>query len=203
MTRGIVLALLLGSISLALSAQTEAEKPQRLFFGRKPAMNWYTSTQVLSLGGYFEQNFALGLGVEQVVGHRWSRWLHTGIGFGVNNYDLNDRLIVIPVFVEVRGYLMDHSVSPHYALGVGYGFANADPGLGITAARGGLALHTLLGITLGQGKKVQYHIETGYRFQDVQYTKEYTWWPDVDEIKIRYQRLLVRVGVQFNFFTPE
>lgn len=202
-TLGALLLLLMFFLQGVTQAQTASEKPQRLFFGQKSKINGYAITQVASLGGYFEQNFTVGLGVEQVLGHRWNRWVHTGIGFGVNNYELADQLLVIPVYAELRGYVMDYVVSPHYALGLGYGFATADPPSGITKAYGGVMLHPLLGITLGQGKKAQFHVEAGYRFQDIRYVKEYTWSPDVDEIKIQYRRLLIRLGVQFNFFSPD
>ena len=145
MTKGILGALLLLMFLLqgVTQAQIASEKPQRLFFGQKSKINGYAITQVASLGGYFEQNFTVGLGLEQVLGHRWNRWVHTGIGFGVNNYELADQLLVIPVYAELRGYVMDYVVSPHYALGLGYGFATADPPSGITKAYGGVMLHPL------------------------------------------------------------
>lgn len=205
----LLLALTVGSY-WGLYSQTDPpeptnspEKTTRLFFGRPDKLSLYMNTQILSLGGFFENDFRLGLGVEQVVGHHWNQFLNTGIGIGANNYDLQDRLLVIPLFIEARGALLDYKVTPHYALGVGYGFANADSDNGITEAKGGYMLHPALGITLGSGKRAQFHLEAGYRFQRVRYTKEYIWSNSIDKIDILYRRFLVRLGVQFNFYVKD
>lgn len=200
--------LLLGFIvnASAMAQQTgKDENPNgneasKVVFGKADKLSLYGTTNILSLGGYFENNFTLGLGLELVVGHRWNRFLHTGLGLGLNNYDLYDNLVVVPVFVEAHGYLLDYKTSPHYSLSFGYGFVNTAEELGISNGKGGFMLHPALGVTLGQGRRAQYQLEMGYRFQRVRYTKEYIWSTDLDEIDIYYRRFMVRLGVQFNFY---
>lgn len=193
----------------AIAQQTEKqEEPAgnespKVVFGRPDKLSIYGTTNILSLGGYFENSFTLGLGVEMVAGHRWNRLLHTGIGLGLNNYDLYDKLVVVPVFAEAHGYLLDYKTSPYYSLSFGYGFVNTAEELGIMNSKGGFMLHPALGVTLGQGRRAQYQLEMGYRFQRVRYTKEYTWSTDLDEIDIHYRRFIVRLGIQFNFYLKD
>lgn len=149
--------------------------------------------------GYNNEN-QLGFGVNHVIGYQWNRWIGTGIGFGLENFSIDNSNLshVLPVFVEARGYLLQKRRTPYYSLGAGYSFATKGKDQGVTDAKGGLRLHPAFGMRLGGREDVNFLFDIGYVFQNVELTRSFnTWTREVQIQNIRYKRLCLRIGMIF------
>ena len=175
---------------------TTREKPQKewapLTFD-----GWYNTTRFYGLGGYFAEEFQVGLGIQNTFGRRWNQWIGTGIGVGYDNYYLEDRVSLIPVFVELSGQFSPKYFSPSYSVQAGYSFANTDEDQNIDEAQGGFIAHAAIGFVKHTAEGNAINFDVGYRFQRLKFTQTFTGSRDFDDYKILYKRLAVRFGFTF------
>lgn len=158
---------------------------------------WYNTTSFYGLGGYFTDRFQMGLGVHNVFGRRWNQWIGTGIGVGFDNYLVEDRVSLIPVFVELKGQLSDKYLAPAYGIQAGYGFATNNEDWNIDEATGGIMLHGYFGLVKHTYEGNALSLDVGYRFQRLRYRQSFDWTRDFDQYKIMFKRLVVRFGFTF------
>lgn len=158
---------------------------------------FYHTIAAYGLGGHFESDFQMGLGAQYVFGKWWNRWLATGIGGGYDNYYLEDRISLIPVFAEVKGQFFDRAFSPSYTIQAGYGFANPDEEINISESKGGVMVNPTIGLIKHTASGNTINIDLGYRFQRIRYTRTFDWTKDFEQFKILHKRLVVRFGLTF------
>ncbi len=158
---------------------------------------WYSTTRFYGLGGYFAEEFQVGLGIQTTFGRDWNQWLGTGFGVGYDNYFLDDRVSLIPIFVELKGQFSPKHFSPAYSLHFGYSLANKDEDLNIHEARGGFMAHAAIGFVKHTMEGNALNFDIGYRFQRLKYRQDFFNVKDFEEYKILYKRLAVRFGFTF------
>ncbi len=97
---------------------------------------FYNTTSFYPLGGYFEGDLQVGLGIQSTFGYQWKHWLAAAVGVAYDNYYLDDRIAIVPVFAEFKGQVNRNRIAPAFSLQAGYGWANDDPDRGIEIAEG-------------------------------------------------------------------
>jgi len=145
-------------------------------------------------GLYFESNAQLQI----------NRFIGVGAGVGLDYYYLNSGETLLPVFADVRGYLLKSNVSPMYKLQAGYGFAFKDEDRGMLDAEGGLMWYPAIGVRLGASKSANFMLDFGVKVQKANYIFEasnfQTWW-NIREVRIKndmiYRRFVVRTAILF------
>ena len=77
---------------------------------------WYHCSRVSLMFGNIQNGYSL----QHSSGFRLNRLVSVGAGIGLENYGPGDLdPVVVPVFVETRGYLTRQRIAPFYAIGVG------------------------------------------------------------------------------------
>ena len=78
---------------------------------------WYHNTRAAILFGDYKNGYSL----QHSSGMKLNRFLSVGLGTGIENYGPGGvDPVTIPLFVEVRGYLLKQRITPFYALGGGW-----------------------------------------------------------------------------------
>ena len=159
----------------------------------------YSMTNFYTLGGYFANEFELGLGAQTSFGYQWNSKLATGIGVAYDNYLIGSRTTLLPIFAEVRGQLTEKAVAPHYTVNIGYGFGVANEDFGIREPEGGLYLHGAMGLIFHKPGGHAFLLDVGYKFQELNYQVDLPWGTrdDFEAYDILFKRLSIRFGVIF------
>ncbi len=138
------------------------------------------------------------MGIQNTFGYKWKSWLAFGLGVGYDNYNLDDRLSTIPIFIDIRGQITDHQVSPFYNIQAGYSIGLKDEDLLVAENEGGWLVHTSMGVIFNSNSgKNAYTLDLGYRFQRIAFRREFPWNNDFDDYRILYKRLSIRAGIIF------
>lgn len=124
-------------------------------------------------------------------GYHLDRWLGLGVGSGIDYYHSNGETIV-PIFGELRGYLLAARTSPFYSLRTGYGIATFAKGRSITGARGGFMINPSVGYRLGDGRGLKMMIDIGVKIQHAEF--EFARSSERSQADIVYKRLIIRLG---------
>ena len=176
-------------------------KPKLKDLDFKPKVEgWYHSSQLYGLGGYFANEFEVGLGIQHSFGYRWNQWVGAGVGVGYDNYLLANRTALIPVYAEFTGQLNDKLVAPIYTLQTGYGIGlnnQNDQSESIEEAKGGLFASGAIGIISYRPAGHAFTFEVGYRFQSLNYRRTFFWTKDFETYDILFKRLMIRFGIRF------
>ena len=61
-----------------------------------------------------------GLFLQHSIGYRFSHWLHTGLGTGIENFSIGEEPANYPLFLECRAFLLSGRISPFLAAGGGW-----------------------------------------------------------------------------------
>ncbi len=130
----------------------------------------YARTQISSL--YRKDNS--GLSVSQAFGYQYRSWLAIGAGIGIDNYYKEEGNDLMPVFIEMRSYLLKQNASPYVALRYGYSFAFADEEIGQVEAKGDYFWNPVIGYRLGSGRPY-FDIFCGAKFQHASYKSRDGW----------------------------
>lgn len=159
---------------------------------------FYNATNFYLLEGFLAGNRSSGLGILNTFGYQWKYWLGTGLGVAYDNYDLNNRLASMPIFVDIRGQFTRDQVAPFYNLQTGYSIGIKDEDENITQSEGGFFIHPALGVIFNsRNAKNAYTLDIGYRFQQYSYRQMSPWNRDFDDFRITYKRFSFRVGILF------
>jgi hypothetical protein len=150
---------------------------------------WYHATRFSIL-----TSEEAGLGIQHSSGKKINRYWGVGMGIGLENFEPYNDVLTVPVFAEIRGYLLPKRIAPFYALGVGYGFSKEGNGGfsdGTERWKGGWMAQGNIGYRIGN----HFFIQLGIRFQH----KTHTWtsrWSSFSSIdQILYQRMDVGIGL--------
>ncbi len=154
---------------------------------------WYHTTS-----GFLNFFFQGGAGVHHAMGYRFNRLVGVGVGTGIETHDFDFKRNFIPVYAEVRGFLLSKKITPYYALKVGYGFALKDDISGTIAAKGGFHFSPEAGIRFGAGE-VSYYLGLEYKLQKGSFTWNGFDWTGSTTLTdhISYRRVEIRTGLLF------
>lgn len=131
---------------------------------------FYARTQISSLIGRDNS----GLSVNQAFGYQYRSWLGVGVGIGIDNYYKEEGNDLMPVFLEIRSYLLKQNASPYVALRYGYAFAFADEEIGQVEAQGDYFWNPVIGYRLGSGRPF-IDIFCGAKLQKASYKSRDGW----------------------------
>ena len=93
-------------------------------------------------------------------GVRWSPHFYTGLGMGLHYYAGGTSAYTIPVYVNFKGYLMKHKITPYLSADIGYGIGCSD-----FSGNGGLYVSPALGLSIRVDRKSAFIIELGFLTQ--------------------------------------
>jgi hypothetical protein len=152
---------------------------------------WYHSTRfsILTSAEYS------GLGVQHSSGKKINQYLGVGMGIGLEKFDPYWDVPTVPVFAEIRGYLLPNRIAPFYAFGVGYGFSKkaSTNGFsdGVESWKGGWMAQGNIGYRIGNHFTIQF----GIRLQRKKHSWNNFWAQSTGIDQIRYRRLDVGIGL--------
>ena len=171
---------------------------------KKPAIihqteGWYYNVKAEVMAGNEggRAHHRVGWGVTGSAGYLWNAFFMTGIGTGYREFIWDSGEEVIPIFVEMAGFLGNQAVRPYYNVQMGYSFAYPNEGAGLLDARGGLSIYPSFGISFGRGK-LRKTLDLGYDIQKATY--EYRTFGGDQERSVQnltFKRLSLRLGVSF------
>lgn len=129
-------------------------------------------------------------GIETINGYQFKPMISVGLGTGID-VDESDRLTLIPVFVDVRAYMLNKPVSPYMSAQAGYSFS-ADG-----ANNGGRLVHFAFGVRTYVSVKSALLFSVGYRLQNINYKTTSVYSPYYYENNQNYGYVDFKVGFMF------
>jgi len=163
---------------------------------------WYNQTSLRTLNGLdavWGDNI-MGLGVQNVTGYQYNKWLGLGLGAGYDMYQIDSRQAIIPVFTELRGHVLDGKVSPIYSIAAGIGFGVNNEDNAITKIKPGFMWNPSIGFSVQGKDNSSFIIDLGYQFQYITYIIDGDVWnPNIirTEQDYHFKRLALRLGLMF------
>lgn len=162
---------------------------------------WYHHSRAGFLPGQlYTGETTLALQVQHSSGWMFHRLLGAGMGTGFDFFDFaNSQPPVIPLFAEVRSYLLPRCASPFVALGVGIGFCvnQKQEELGVWERahwRGGPMAQAMVGYRIGH----HFTMHTGVRWQRLSRESEvWMWWGGQEHRQITHWRFMLGTGYLF------
>ena len=145
---------------------------------------------------------AITLNPQFINGYRFHRLLATGIGISYNNFA---RGHIMPVFLDIRGDLLQQKVTPHYYGNIGYSLPLyqrddlfdwwGEPLMNEFKLYGGILTEGGFGIKVNTSSGMGWLFSGGYRIQQVK--EAYNWGDSQIEEKYTYQRISLQLGIIF------
>lgn len=157
---------------------------------------WYHATRgSVTFGRDYYGYAAGGLSLLHSSGYSLERRLGFGLGFGLENYAMDDvGPVSYPIFAEARGYTRAKSVSPFYAVGLGGAFAGrAETGWNLEESdwRGGWMALAQTGVRFGN----HFTLHVGLRFQRMSRSWVSSWNGSRGDDRILYRRAELGIGI--------
>jgi hypothetical protein len=175
-------------IRRVVSVETSVEPVREYVF--KDRGVYHVSTTGASVGP------SLGLSVTHAAGYRFTTAFSIGGGIGIESFDLGSGIQIVPVFTEVRGFLMKKSFSPYYAARIGHGSTLVNSETNVTESKGGVMYHVEFGYRFGGKRPVSYFAGLAMHWQRAQYL--YDWqWETFFYDRVTHRRTELRFGVIF------
>ncbi len=140
-------------------------------------------------------NFDVGIGLHNVTGYQFNRWIGVGLGAGIDAFEPSSARLVVPVYAEARGYLLERIHSPFYSLGLGLGMPLKTPASDIIGGKPGPMFYPSIGYRIGSNKDALFTLDLGFKLQKVTY--EIQEWDSIRTEFMRYQRFTLRFGILF------
>lgn len=103
-------------------------------------------------------------------GYQFNRYLFAGGGTGIH-YMTDYSTVSIPVFADVRGYLLNGPIAPFVALRLGYKFNTKEAPR--HAKKGGFYCNPFIGVRFMTTKKQAVSLGIGYSIQKVSFDEEW------------------------------
>ncbi len=140
----------------------------------------------------FQGDVVSGLGISNITGKQLNKYLGIGLGISYNAMYVGAGENLMPIFIDVRGYLKEKKVSPYYNIGMGYNFTFKNEEKQIVDSKGGIMLRPAVGFKIGSAES-SFLIDLGFNFSKADFTRDYSW--ETRENKMTYRRLELRVGL--------
>ena len=138
---------------------------------------------------------SVGYELSTVFGYQKNRLLGFGIGSGIDFYQPGGREMVVPIFAEVRGYLLPRNVSLYYSVRGGYGIAVKGRNIDVWGSENGWMFNPALGWRLGGRQGMNFTLDLGLKFQKASF--DYRWGSERSTLDLVYRRLDMRIGFLF------
>ncbi len=175
-----------------LGTVSATERP--IYFKEPKAYDFKEKGWNHNTSGFLNVSFMGGAGIHHVMGYRFKRQLGIGLGFGIETHDFNQRRNIVPIYAEVRGFMLPKKITPYYALKIGYGFTLRDRFSGLSS-KGGFHFSPELGVRFGAGD-VSYYLGVEYKIQNATFSDEF-FGGGTSTDKISYRRVELRTGLLF------
>jgi hypothetical protein len=148
--------------------------------------------------GYGGTYTAVGLSLHNVTGYRWSRWLGTGLGIGMDVYG-SSVSPVSPVYLRMETTPLVRSTHPFGFLDVGYGFRWIEPANEYVDEKGGIFWQAGAGIRFQTRGDVYWQLSAGYLQQRLYSFESYPvdWGAPQRERIMTLRRMVFSVGIGF------
>ncbi|WPP50788.1 hypothetical protein [Catalinimonas niigatensis] len=178
----------------------KTEEAPKTFFRRERGFFHATDLQLLigesSGGSYGYTNMSL----QTVNGYAFNPHLMLGVGTGFDKYG---DFLITPLYVSVRGLIMERKTSPFYYFNGGWGFMwqpEDTEWLNYQDSGGGYHFQGGLGYQINMQESAL-TFSAGYRLQKTHmaYTMDGWDWSGPTEITIAEERLLRRFALSFGF----
>jgi hypothetical protein len=138
--------------------------------------------------------------IQTINGYQFHKYVGTGLGVGINKYANH---ITLPVYVSIKGYLMDSHISPFYFGDIGYGFAwdagENDNYYRVNDVQGGLYWQVGVGYQLHfQSNALVFSLGYVNQQTSTDYTYDY-WYEGGIEVseKRTFRRVNFSIGIMF------
>jgi len=150
------------------------------------------------IGGLFEKKHNEwsqedhAISVNFSVGYHLNSKISVGLGTGYDDYNV----AIIPLYFELRGDLLDKSVTPYYKISAGYGFTAptlVQKDNEQASYKGGILVHPSIGLKFYTRMNQAWLIDFGYRFQ--RYNEQFVW--DSSPLRWTLRRTTLRIGLEF------
>ena len=157
----------------------------------------YYATSIGYIGGN-EQfgDYRNGLSAHHITGYQIHRLLGTGLGVGIDYYNVNLGTVV-PVYGEVRSYLKAANLSPYISLAGGFGFPVLPKNSFITDTKGGIFIHPSAGFRFGASENANMTASLGLQWQKATYTQVFSDGTSQNEDRYTFKRFTFKIGVLF------
>ncbi len=172
--------------------------PKEFIFKTK---GWYNTTYLSFLSGTtpWNNDFTMGLGINNTVGYQFNSKWALGLGTGLDYYYIAQREIILPLYVEARYYMeLNPSMKPFFTLSSGYGIALNDKNLDVKGIQGGWMYHPAIGFLFGKDSFRKWQFDAGIRVQPATFQFDVPWMEGNNTVRrMLYQRFTVRLGLFF------
>jgi hypothetical protein len=160
-----------------------------------PDYHWGFSSELMGVSNGIRNIGTPGISTGfTVAAHRFfSPVLLLGGGLGMYNYDLDNRRLIIPVFVEGRWRMIRQSGTPIISFKIGHGLAAKNYISGLQDKKGGLFLNPFLGYEFGTNRKVSWTFGVGLLLQNAYYS--YTNGSTFADEDIYFRRTEFKLGI--------
>lgn len=142
-------------------------------------------------------NLNIGIGLNYSFGYQINRTFGLGLGLGLDSYTFNDKQVILPLYLEARGYLLPSKVSPMYKLALGYGFGLENEELNIVETQQGLLFHPAFGFRFDSSGENNLILDLGLRYQQITYTYFSAWDRRFTDETVQFVRLVIRAEFIF------
>lgn len=162
-------------------------------FTHRASLNFLNGT-----APWFDQ-YVLGVGLNYTLGYQLNENYNVGIGSGIDYYYLEQREMLIPLYVQAkRSFDWKPNFQPFIMMEGGYGFALTSENQNISAAKGGFMYHPAIGVAFGSSKDYHWQLDAGIRWQQADFTFENQWNPTTTTThEMTYKRFAVRWSLAF------
>ncbi|MCP4442478.1 MAG: hypothetical protein GY810_26530 [Aureispira sp.] len=140
---------------------------------------------------------SIGLSLFYAGGYQINNYI--AVGGGIEFITLFNQYNFVPIFADIRGYLLKKPTSIYYSLGIGYNLALKSQSWQwniTTKAEGGIYARPAIGIRAGSRKRTNFMIDFGFNIMSANYHYEDWNGNPVIEKRIFY-RPNIRCGVLF------
>ena len=194
---GQILAFSDKEVKKIIMGELKAEKPYNF-----KERGFYNATYFNTLFGKTSYQYGggktqLGIGVQNISGFQFNRWIGAGLGIGLDEYYTASDATVLTIFGEIRGYLTPDNHAFYYSVASGVGFPlkeKMDNILNITGYKGGFMFQPAIGLRFGASAKFNFFADIGTKFQHISYDQITG---SENHYKITYQRWILRGGIIF------
>ncbi len=162
---------------------------------------WYNITYLNFMNGTapWTNDYILGVGVNNTFGRYFNKHLALGVGTGLDYYYINQREILVPLYLEAK---FVHEINPIVQqvlmLSGGYSWALDNEQINVNGKEGGWMIHPAVGLLFGSSKYYSWQVDAGVRFQKA--TFEFPeQWDERNKVthQMLYKRLTIRLGLMF------
>lgn len=113
--------------------------------------------------------YTKGVGIKYTMGYHWKYWMDFGVGLGFDMYRLDGddtrKHPFVPMFMELRGKVLDRKNAPYYELGMGYAFNFTKTSWDFYHKNGGLYFRPAVGYQFEMKNDFMMSAFIGYQLQ--------------------------------------